>query len=215
MTDLAKYIDQTALRPFFNKKEFAVFIEDAKKNNYASVCIPPYLVPDATKALIGTGVKVCTVIGFPLGYSDLQTKIAESLAAISNGASEIDVVINMSAFKSGMYDYVADELTQLSTLAHNEGTIIKVIIETAYLTDEEIREICRICADAKVDFVKTSTGFAPEGAKIETVKLMRNVLPADIRIKASGGITTKEQALEFIAAGATRIGTSSGNKIIQ
>lgn len=213
--NLSKYIDQTALRPFLSKQEFEAFIEEAKKHDFASVCIPPYMVPGAAKLLANTDIKVCTVIGFPLGYNCIHTKIEEALAAISNGAAEIDIVINISAFKSGMYDYVADEIMQLTTLAHNQNAVIKVIIETAYLTEEEIKKICAICADAKVDYVKTSTGFAPEGAKLETVKLMRNVLPATIKIKASGGISTKEQALQFIEAGAMRIGTSSGNKIIQ
>lgn len=211
---LAKYIDQTALRPFLNKNDLQAFLDDAKISNYASVCLPPYLVPDAYAFLKNTEVKVCTVIGFPLGYNTTETKLAEAKQCITEGATEIDIVINISAFKSGQHDYVKSEIQQLTELAHSNKSIIKVIIETAYLTDDEVKKICEICASVNVDFVKTSTGFAPEGAKLETIKLMRKELPSTIQIKASGGITTKEQALEFIEAGATRIGTSSGNKIV-
>ncbi len=212
---LANYIDQTALRPFFKKEEFYDFLEDARKHKFASVCIPPYLVEEAAQRLEGSGVLVCTVVGFPLGYNLLHTKLSEAMAALAQGAKELDMVINISAFKSGQFDYVQEEIRQLAVLCHNDGAILKVIIETAYLTDQETVKACALCAEAGADFVKTSTGFAPEGAVLERIKLMRQALPEHIKIKASGGISTYAQAKAFIEAGADRIGTSSGSKIVE
>jgi deoxyribose-phosphate aldolase len=212
---LANHIDQTALRPFLKKEEFYAFLEDAKTNKFATVCIPPYLVEEAVARLEGSGVLVCTVIGFPLGYNLLHTKISEAIAALSQGAKELDMVINISAFKSGEYEYVQEEIRQLAVLCHREGAILKVIIETAYLTDQETVKACALCAEAGADFVKTSTGFAPEGAVVERIKLMRASLPEHIKIKASGGISTYAQAMAFIEAGADRIGTSSGSKLVE
>ena len=154
-------------------------------------------------------VAVVTVVGFPLGYNMTETKIEEIKRAIGNGANEIDVVLNLTSFKSGL-PWTKIEIAKCAAACHSSQSLLKVIIETAYLSDREIIEACKLCADAGADFVKTSTGFAVAGATIESVKLIRSSLPASVGVKASGGIKTREQALLFVAAGASRIGTSSG-----
>ena len=155
-------------------------------------------------------IEIATVIGFPLGYSTTQTKIVEAENALADGATELDVVMNISQFKSMAYLSIREEIRQLVAIAHKNNAIIKVIIETAYLDSFDLYTACEICAESGVDFVKTSTGFAPAGADLETVRKMRSILPAEIKIKASGGIRSYEQAISFIEAGAERIGTSAG-----
>ena len=159
-------------------------------------------------------IVLVTVAGFPLGYNMTETKLDEIKRAIDNGANEVDVVWNISSFKTGI-PWTKIEIAKCSKLTHDYQRLLKVIIETAYLSTDEIIEACKMCADAGVDFVKTSTGFAPSGAQVEHVALMRKVLPVEVGIKASGGIKTREQAIAMIEAGADRIGTSSGIKIVE
>ena len=206
---LAAHIDYTALRPFLDTQAFEAHLQEARQHGFASVCIPPYLVPQAADHLADSEVKVGTVVGFPLGYNALQEKLSELIRLIGDGADELDFVMNLSAFKSRQYAYVQKEIEQLTAVAHQAGRVVKCILETAYLEEDEVEYACDLCAAAKVDFVKTSTGFAPEGAQIRTVYQMRRWLPDTIGIKASGGIRTYEQALAFLEAGATRIGTSA------
>jgi len=215
MTDLASFIDHTALKPFVTEEQIIQLCAQAAQYRFKAVCVPPCYVPLATEYLKTQQTAVCTVIGFPLGYQTFSVKRMEAEEALKQGASEIDLVINISQFKSGKYAEVLLEIEQITQLVHSHGALIKIIIETAYLSKEEIQKICEICAEAGVDFVKTSTGFAPYGAKVEDVRWMRQQLPGHIRIKASGGIQTLEQAQELIAAGASRLGTSSGIEIMQ
>ncbi|SDK62616.1 deoxyribose-phosphate aldolase [Catalinimonas alkaloidigena] len=209
MQQLASYIDYTALRPFLEQQAFQTHLQEARHHAFASVCIPPYLVPQAAEYLAGTSVKVGTVVGFPLGYISLHEKLSELIRLIDDGADELDFVMNISAFKSQQYDYVRTEIQQLTTVAHQARRVVKCILETAYLDEDEVKRACDLCAEARVDFVKTSTGFAPEGAHIRTVYQMRRWLPDTVGVKASGGIRTYEQAMAFLEAGATRIGTSA------
>lgn len=189
-------------------------VAEAKEHALFGICVPPFWVKKAARELRGTDIALVTVIGFPLGYQMTQTKIAEIEQAIKDGAQELDIVMNISAFKSGM-PWVKIELAQCAKLIHEHEAIMKVIIETAYLTEEEILKAATLCQDAGADFVKTSTGFAPTGAQIEHIKLLRKHLGEHVGIKASGGIKNLEQARAFIAAGADRIGTSTGVQIAQ
>jgi deoxyribose-phosphate aldolase len=179
----------------------------AEKYKFYSVCVPPYAVKECKGFLENSGVKITTVIGFPLGYNSTETKVFETEKAISDGADEIDAVINVSAFKSGKSDYVLKELKELRKAAGER--ILKIIIETCYLTKEEIVKVCGLVSESGADFVKTSTGFGTGGAKTEDIALIKKSVPENVKIKASGGIKTLEHALELIKAGASRIGTSS------
>lgn len=212
--DIASKIDHTLLKADCSEKEIMALCEEAIEYHFFSVCVPPTYVKQASYFLTGSEVKVCTVIGFPLGYQTTAVKLLEAEEAIESGASEIDMVINISAFKSGNISLVAEEIKEITELVHFNDAILKVIIETAFLSNEDIRLLCEICEDAKVDFVKTSTGFASRGASVGDVDLMRNSLPDNIRIKASGGIKTREDAIKMMEAGADRLGTSSGLKIL-
>jgi len=177
------------------------------------VCVPPFWVKRAQREIGNDNIQLVTVAGFPLGYSMTETKLDEIKRAIDNGADEIDVVWNISSFKTGL-PWTKIEIAKCSKLIHDHQKILKVIIETAYLSDEEITEASKLCADAGADYVKTSTGFAPTGANVEHIKIMRRAVPATIGIKASGGIKTYEQAVQLIEAGADRLGTSSGKTIV-
>ena len=212
MTELSQYIDHTLLLPTASETDIRKLCEEAWIHQFKGVCVAPGYVA-YTKEMFEfcpVRIEIATVIGFPLGYSTTETKLFEARNALKHGATELDVVINISQFKSMAYLSIREELTQLAVIAHQNNALLKVIIETAYLDSFELYTACEICAEAKVDFVKTSTGFAPKGADIETVKKMRSILPAEIKIKASGGIKTYEQAMAFVEAGADRIGTSSG-----
>ncbi|WP_225986540.1 deoxyribose-phosphate aldolase [Rufibacter sp. LB8] len=211
---LAPYIDHTVLRPDTTQALVAQLCQEALNYRFAAVCVPPCFVKQAVAALQDSGVQVATVIGFPLGYQLAKVKFFEAHQALSEGATEIDVVMNIAAFKSGKLDEVKEELLELSTLCHFRNAVLKVIIETALLSKEEIVQVCGICIEAEVDYVKTSTGFAASGATVEDVKLMRASLPDHIKIKASGGIKTREAALALVQAGADRIGTSSGVALV-
>lgn len=213
MENLSRYIEHTNLSPTLTIKDIDRLVEEAKQYNFLGICVPPFWVKRAQREIGKEKIQLVTVAGFPLGYSMTETKLDEIKHAIDNGADEVDVVWNISSFKTGI-PWTKIEIAKCSKLTHDHQKIIKVIIETAYLSDADIIEACKLCADAGVDFVKTSTGFAPSGAKVEHIELMRKSLPAHVGIKASGGIKTKEQTLALIQAGADRIGTSSGIKIV-
>ena len=212
---LAKMIDYTLLKPNTTKGEMLSFLERAKKYDFIAVCVSPYYVPLAAQVLKDTGIKVCTVIGFPLGANTPVVKAFETRDVVENGAEEVDMVMNIAAFKSGDYDFVRDDIKSVVEAAHSYGKIItKVIIETAYLTDEEKVKACELAMEASADFVKTSTGFGPGGAKVEDVRLMRRVVGDKMGVKAAGGIRTFSEALAMIEAGANRIGASRGVEIL-
>jgi len=212
MRNIQNYIEHTNLKPTITYHDIEILLNEGQESNVFGICLPPFWVKKAKRDIGKSDIQLVTVIGFPLGYQMSQTKEAEALQAIRDGADELDMVLNISALKSEMM-WTKIEIAKMGKLAHENGKILKVIIETALLTENEILEACKICADAGADFVKTSTGFASEGAKVEDVKLMRSVLPEHVGIKASGGIKTYEQAVALIEAGADRIGTSSGPKI--
>lgn len=212
MRNIQNYIEHTNLKPTITSEDIEMLLNEAQENNIFGICVPPFWVKKAKRDIGKTNIKLITVIGFPLGYQMSQAKDAEAIQAIKDGADELDMVLNISAFKSKMM-WPKIEIAKMGKLAHEKNKILKVIIETAYLNKSEIIEACKICADAGADFVKTSTGFASEGAKVEHVELMRSVLPDHVGIKASGGIKTYEQAMQLIEAGAERIGTSTGPAI--
>jgi deoxyribose-phosphate aldolase len=189
-------------------------VSEARDFNFLGVCVPPFWVKRASREINGDPILLVTVVGFPLGYNMTETKLLEIDQAIENGADEVDVVMNISAFKSND-PWVKIELAKCAKRLHDHAKLLKVIIETSLLNDLEIKRACSICADAGVDFVKTSTGFSSHGAIHEQVSLMRSVLPKHVGIKASGGIKTFDQAQAFVRAGAERIGTSSGINIVQ
>jgi deoxyribose-phosphate aldolase len=211
--NIARYIEHTNLSPTLTIKSIDKLVEEARQHNFLGICVPPFWVKRAQREIGKDKILLVTVAGFPLGYNMTETKLDEIKTAIDNGADEIDVVWNISSFKTGI-PWTKIEIAKCSKLVHDHQKILKVIIETAYLADAEIIEACKLCADAGADFVKTSTGFAPSGAKIEHVKLMRESVPSEVGIKASGGIKTREQAIQLIEAGANRLGTSSGISII-
>ena len=210
---LNKYIDHTLLKPDASQEQIATLIEEAKKYDFASVCVNPTWVSFAAQALKGTDVKVCTVIGFPLGANTPELKAFETSDAIQNGANEIDMVINIGSLKSQNFDLVEKDIRAVVEAA--KGTLVKVIIETCLLTDEEKVKACQIAQEAGADFVKTSTGFSTGGATVADVALMRKTVGPDMGVKASGGARSYEDALAFIKAGATRIGASSGVAIME
>ncbi len=212
--NIVSYIEHTNLSPTLTIGDIDKLVEEAINYGFFGVCVPPFWAKRAKREIGKQKIALISVAGFPLGYSMTETKLDEIKRAIDNGVDEIDVVWNVTSFKTGI-PWTKIELAKCGKLAHDYQKIIKVIIETAYLSEEEIVEACKLCADAGADFVKTSTGFAPSGAKAEHIALMRKSLPPGVGIKASGGIKTYEQALAMIEAGADRIGTSSGIKIIE
>ncbi len=215
MLAINQYIEHTCLKPLTTYADIDKLIAEAKEYNFWGVCVPPYWVEKTHRDLRGTNIKVVTVIGFPFGYERTATKCREMEVAIQDGADELDMVMTLSAFATKAYDWVKTEIAQLAKLAHENGKILKVILETAYWTDEQIVLACKIAAEAGADFVKTSTGFAFAGASVEHVRLMRKSCPNTIGIKASGGIRNLQTVLAMIEAGAERIGTSSGASIMQ
>lgn len=210
---MASYIDHTLLKPEATEEQVLVLCAEARKHNFYSVCINSSYVRLAARALQGSAVKVCAVVGFPLGATTTATKAFEAREAVANGASEIDMVIHVGALKSGNDQYVADDIAAVVEAAG--GNIIKVIIETGLLTDQEKISACRLAEQAGAHFVKTSTGFGPGGATIADVQLMRETVGLHLGVKASGGVRTPEAARQMIEAGATRIGTSSGIAIVE
>ncbi|MCF6137975.1 deoxyribose-phosphate aldolase [Pseudalkalibacillus berkeleyi] len=212
--NIAKMIDHTALKPELNKEDIVKLANEAKEYNFASVCVNPTWVSTSYEILKDTDVKVCTVIGFPLGASTPETKAFETTNAIENGATEVDMVINISALKSKDYDLVEKDIKAVVDAAKGKA-LTKVIIETCLLTDDEKKQACELSVKAGADFVKTSTGFSTGGATPEDVALMRKVVGPEIGVKASGGVRGPESAKAMIDAGATRIGASSGISIVK
>jgi len=208
------YIDHTLLKPTALVQDIKKLCAEAAEYSFAAVCVPPPMIKTAKKALENTGVKLATVIGFPFGYSAIEAKIAESVLGIVDGADELDVVINLIALKNNDWQYLANEINHLMPVIKQQNKIVKLIIESGVLTDEEIIRCCDLYGAAGVDFLKTSTGYAATGATVDAVKLMRLHLPDHVRIKASGGIKTYAFAKELIDAGATRIGCSSSIQIV-
>ncbi len=215
MTKLNRYIDHTLLKPDCTKEEIQKLCNEAVEHQFYAVCVPPYYISAALDITHYAGVKIASVIGFPLGYELTDPKFVEAGQVLDHGADEVDMVMNIAAFKSGKFSYVKDEIQRIFETVKDKDGVLKVIIETALLTDDEIKRACEICAERGVDFVKTSTGFSHHGAKIEHVKLMREFLPRNIMIKAAGGIKTKEMALVLIEAGADRLGCSASLKIME
>ncbi len=212
--ELAKTIDHTMLKPDAVPEEISKLCDEAKEYNFASVCVNPGYVSFCAGMLKETGVKVCTVIGFPLGATTTETKKFEAENAIKNGAGEIDMVINIGQLKSGAYNYVYNDISEVVGTAKPGKIITKVIIETCLLTDEEKVKACLIAKDAGADFVKTSTGFSKGGATTHDIALMKYTVGALVKVKASGGVRSRKDALDMIANGADRIGASAGIKII-
>lgn len=211
--NIAKMIDHTLLKPETTKNQIIKLTEEAKQYNFASVCVNPTWVKLASEKLKGSEVKVCTVIGFPLGANTTAVKVFEAEDAIKNGAEEIDMVINIGELKDKNDAYVENDIKSVVEAAKGKA-IVKVIIETCLLTQEEKVRVCNIAKKAGADFVKTSTGFSKYGAKVEDVKLMRETVGKDMGVKASGGIHTKQETLDMIEAGASRIGASAGIAIV-
>jgi len=209
---LASFIDHTILKADATEQQVLDCCRQARENGFASVCINPVHVPMAAAQLAGSGVKVCTVIGFPLGASSSEVKAFEASVAVREGAEEIDMVINIGALKDGKYDFVENDIR--SVVKASGKAIVKVIIETCYLTDEEKVKACKLAVKAGAGFVKTSTGFGPAGATVSDVALMRATVGNDIGVKAAGGVRSLKDAVEMLEAGASRLGTSSGIKII-
>ena len=209
--ELNSYIDYTILKNTATKEDIEKLCKEAMEYHFASVCVSPYYVEYAKELLEGSNVQVCTVIGFPLGFSTTQVKSYEAIDAVENGADEIDMVINISALKNKDYDYIKEEIDEVRDSI--DGKVLKVIIETCLLTDEEIIKMTEICNETYVNFIKTSTGTL-EGAKIADVELINKYRNNILEIKASGGIKDYDTANEMILAGASRIGTSHGVKIM-
>lgn len=212
---LARMIDHTLLKPEATRDQIAQLCRQAREYSFASVCVNPVNVGLCSQLLAGSDVLVCAVVGFPLGATFTDVKVLEARRAIHAGAAEADMVINIGALKSQDYEATAQDIAAVARACHAEGAILKVIIETALLSDEEKVIACQLAKMAGADFVKTSTGFGPGGAAPEDVALMRRVVGPALGVKAAGGIHTCEEALQMIAAGANRIGASSGVKIVQ
>ncbi len=217
MNNLSSFIDHTLLSPTASETDIRKICEEAWIYQVKAICVAPSYVGYVQEMMEFCPIKIeiCTVIGFPFGYSTTVTKMKEAENALKNGATELDVVMNLSQFKSMAYLSIKEELRLINEIAHTGNAISKVIIETAYLDSFELYTACEIVAEANADFIKTSTGFAPSGADLDIVKKMRAILPVEIKIKAAGGIRTKEQAIAFIEAGAERIGTSSTSAILK
>ena len=212
--NIASLIEHTNLSPTVTIGDIDQLVDEARRFGFVGVCVPPFWVKRAKRELGNEKIILVTVAGFPLGYNMTETKLDEIARAIDNGADEIDVVWNTSSFKTGL-PWTKIEIAKCAKVAHDQGKLLKVIIETVYLSDPEIERACKMCADGGTDYVKTSTGFAGAGAKKEHVLLMRKVLPRSVGIKASGGIKTLDQVKELAKAGAVRIGTSSGVSILE
>jgi len=211
---LAKLIDHTDVRPIATDADIKRLCDEAVKHGFCAVCVQPYFVRLASRLLANeSGVKVCTVVGFPFGTNVTDVKVFEAKKAIEDGAEELDVVMNISAVKSGNYAYLEEELNKIMSVA--EDTVIKLIIETGYLTVEEMKKVCDIAVKAGVDYIKTCTGFGPRGVSLDDVRLIKEFTGGKVGIKASGGIRTYEQAVSLIEAGATRLGTSRSLKVLE
>jgi len=212
---IAALIDHTILKPEATRNDVIKICREAREYRFASVCVNPYWVPLVKAELSGSPVKVCTVVGFPLGATSTEAKVAETAAALRAGAQEIDMVINVGALRSGDTDAVKNEIQAVVRVAHEAGAIVKVILETALLDDTQKTVASKICKSAGADFVKTSTGFSTSGATAHDIALMRAAVGPNIGVKASGGIRTLQDVQAVTAAGATRIGASASVKIVE
>jgi deoxyribose-phosphate aldolase len=212
---IAQYIDHTILKNTATIAEVEKLCDEAVQYQFAAVCIPPYYVSDVTQFLKTKKIKIATVIGFPYGYHHYKTKLTEASIAIEEGANELDMVMNLAAFKNNDMAYLENEVLEILKLIAGKDVLLKVIIESGILSEEEIIRCCNLYKHFPIAFLKTSTGFAEKGASVEAVRIMRKHLPPTIQIKASGGVKTYEFAKALIDAGATRIGTSSGVGIVK
>lgn len=211
---LASLIDHTILRPDAAESEIVQLCREAREFGFHVVCVNPFWVRKAARELVQTNVRVCAAIGFPLGANESEIKLAEARTALDRGATELDMVQNIGALRSGDFGLVREEITAIANLAHGCGALVKVILETCLLNDDEKRAACRLAAEAEADFVKTSTGFSNHGATVEDVRLMRREVGDSVGVKASGGIRTLAALRQMTSAGASRIGTSSGVSIV-
>ncbi len=211
----ASLIDHTVLRPEATQEDIASACAEARQFGFASVCVNPYWVRFAAAALDGSDVKVCATVGFPLGANESTTKLAEADLALLEGAKELDMVQNIGALRSGHLEVLRKEIRQLVERAHAQGAILKVILETCLLSDQEKKSACHIAVESGADFIKTSTGFSKSGATLEDVRLMRQIAGNSAGVKAAGGIRTFEMLRTMVLAGANRIGTSGGVQIIR
>ncbi len=212
---IAKYIDHTILKPTTTFAEVEKICGEAKQYGFAAACVPPLFVKKVKQILNSSPVKVATVIGFPFGYSAIEAKVAEIVLAIVDGADELDMVINISAIKNNDWQFLADEINTILPIIKNRNKLLKVIIESGILTDDEIIKSCDIYGAAGVDYLKTSTGYADKGASVHAVQLIRRHLNKNVKVKASGGIKTYQFAKELIDAGADRLGCSSSVTIVR
>jgi len=212
--NIASYIDHTVLKPTTLISDIGKLCSEAKQYQFAAVCVPPNFVKKAKEFTQGSSVKTATVIGFPFGYSAIEAKIAEILLAIVDGADELDVVINISAIKNNDWQYLANEINHIMPIIKQKNKVIKIIIESGILTDDEIIKCCEFYGAAGIDYLKTSTGYAEKGASVHAVELFKKHLPQGVQIKASGGIRDYNFAKQLINAGATRLGCSAGVAIV-
>lgn len=215
LAELAAMFDHSLLQPQLTDAEMDRGLAVAVEYNVASVCIKPYALKRAAKLLAGTSIATSTVIGFPHGGHLTRVKLFESELAIADGATELDMVVNIGKVLSGEWNFVADDIRTVVELAHRDGAKVKVIFENAYLKDEHKRELCRICGEVRADWVKTSTGYAETGATIEDLKLMRECSPPWVQVKAAGGVRSFERLLEVRALGVTRVGATATKAILE
>lgn len=215
ISELTKMIDQTLLKAFVSEKDLEEHCKGAAEYHFKSVAINGAAIALCKKVLEGSDVLCTVTIGFPLGQSTIESKVFETEDAIAKGANEIDYVVNITAIKSGKWDYVEDEMRRIVDVCNKHGVCSKVIFENCYLTDDEKQKLCEVALKVKPTFIKTSTGFGTGGATIEDVKLMKECVGDAVQIKAAGGIRNVEDALRYIEAGATRLGTSAGIEIIE
>lgn len=213
--DISNLVDHAVLRPIQTDEDLKRECEVAKKYEVATVCVKPYHVKLAKELLKGSVVEVCTVIGFPHGSNTTETKVFETREAIENGATEIDMVVNIAKVLQGDYEYVKKDIMDVTDMGHSKNAIVKVIFENCYLNKDQKTMLCEICSELEVDYVKTSTGFGTSGAMLEDIEIMKNNISNGVKIKASGGIKTLEQAISFAKAGCQRIGLSSTGDILK
>lgn len=212
--ELNKFIDHTLLKPTALEKDIIKICSEAREYNFASVCVNPCNVKLVKKELTGSAVKVCSVIAFPFGTSSTEIKVKEAEQAIADGAEEIDMVINVGKLLEEDIDFTQNEITQITDVCHKHNVLLKVIVETCYLEEKNIADICSIIEKAGADFIKTSTGYGSGGASVEDINLFKKYLKKDTKIKASGGIRTRQDADTYINLGCARIGTSGGISIV-
>jgi deoxyribose-phosphate aldolase len=219
---LAKTIDQTLLSPTATLQAVHGLCVTAKRNHFAAVCINPSYIPIAKKVLSGSDVKICSVVGYPLGANSIETKVFEARDNVKKGADELDIVVNIGMIKSGNYSYIEKEIGIIISVIrreqmaeYNKHINVKIVIENSSLTKEEVKKVCKIVEESGADFIKTSTGFGVRGVELDDVRLIREVVTRNIGVKAAGGIKTFKDAQALIDAGATRLGTSSGINIIE